>query len=133
MDIINNAVLNGQPLLNEASRNLKLPDGSNADFSFIAFPYDFAANDKRLNMTQSLIAMSPTTRRRTIIDTYEKECKALGGVLDRVLSRGFEPADSVLVPMPITETQPDSYSEEVVRSFIVNWIKICSIYYYFFF
>ena len=63
MDIINNAVLNGQPLLNEASRNLKLPDGSNADFSFIAFPYDFAANDKRLNMTQSLIAMSPTTRR----------------------------------------------------------------------
>ncbi|HRA43378.1 MAG TPA: hypothetical protein PLV31_06880 [Gammaproteobacteria bacterium] len=123
MAIINSAVLNGKPLLEEPTRNLRLPDGSEANFSFIAFPYDFAANEKRLNMTSSLVAMSPKSRRKTVVDVYEKECQALGSVLDHVFSRGFEPTYSTLVPATTTEAAPTSYSEDAVRTFVVGFTR----------
>ena len=121
LKLLNEAVLDGQSLLSESTRDLKLRNGTSIDFSFIAFPYDFAANEKRLNLTQTLCDMPPAERREKIINVFQTECQALGGKLDHMFfSRGLDPIKTALIPAVTTDEEPASYQEKDVKEFILR-------------
>lgn len=81
------------------------PTRARANFTFIAFPYDFAANDSRLNMGKALADMAPEIRRQKIWELFDTECVACGGILDHVLYAGFEGAPTSRVQLHLTKTR----------------------------
>lgn len=118
--ILHQANVKNEPLIQEASKEIKLEDGSIASFSFIAFPYDFASNEKRLNLSEVLNKMPPRERRMEVLRVFDKECDALGGKLDRVFSRGFEHSEVELIPAVVEQTCLPSYHEADVKRYIVR-------------
>jgi endonuclease/exonuclease/phosphatase family metal-dependent hydrolase len=126
--ILNEAVLEGEsiPLLEESTQVLPL-DGEDVvvDFSFIAFPYDFAANDRRLqDESKRLTALPPGERRGETINTYDRECQSLGGKLDHMFfSRGLKATRTALIPALTTDERPDSYQEKDVKDYVVRMAR----------
>ncbi len=119
--LLSDAILDGQPLLGESTKDLTLSNGEIINFSFMSPPYDFAANEKRLNMTQALAEMPPKERREKIMKVYETECQSLGGKLDHMFfSRGLEPIKTALIPAPTSDEVPTSYHEREVKEFIIR-------------
>ena len=116
------AILKKDDLLSEASETLQLEDGSKVDFSFIAYPYDFAKDDRRLNLSDTLNSMTPKSRRKKILEVFDKECSAIGGKLDHVYnSHGlFATNPSRLLPAFTTEEKLTDYSEASVKKYILN-------------
>ncbi len=88
--------------------------------SFFAFPYDFGADEKRLNLTQALVALEPKVRKVKIAEVFKAECKALGGHLDHVFYSGFTDVCSFLSPTPVFGIPADGYTEESVKSYILD-------------
>lgn len=110
--------------LNETTQSLLMTNGTHATSSFIAFPPDFASDERRLSEeVKNLPNLGATERRAKIASLYAKECKSLGGLLDRVYQSGFKTACSVLIPTPqFKDFDIDSFCEQYVKEFIMRHI-----------
>ncbi len=117
--------------LKEVTEDLKLQTGAKVDSTFIAFPYDFAADEKRINaqslqdtgktLAAALSLLSPRTRKQNIIKTFATECKALCGHLDRIYQHGFESSTAVLLPTALfKDFNITTFDEKAVKDFIVR-------------
>jgi len=107
-------------VLSHASENLLLPNGNLVGFSFIAFPYDFAADEKRLaEKANGLLDMPTNERREEIHKIFKNDCKALGGHLDQVFYAGFTSGQSYIVPAFLFE-EPSDYTEEIIKNYILD-------------
>lgn len=118
-------------VLKEVTQNLTLPNEKKVESTFIAFPYDFGANTKRLNdesfakegksLNAVLGALEVEERKERIKELFTKESNALGGHLDRVFQHGFDSAQSVLLPLPLFEDfSLDDFNEKSVKEYIVR-------------
>lgn len=118
-------------VLQEVTENLTLRNGKPVTSTFIAFPVDFASNEKRLNeqsfqacgknLIAVLAAMEPRIRRQKINEIYARECQSLGGHLDRVYQHGFEKSLALLIPTPTFEDfELDGFGEKYVKDYVVR-------------
>lgn len=116
--------------LQEVTADLKLENGKPSSSTFIAFPYDFAANEKRLNdesvketglpLAKRLSALPVDERKNEIRRLYATECKAIGDHLDRVYQRGFDDAQVTLLLASKDECfNPDDFNEDTVKEVVL--------------
>ena len=122
-------------VLEEVTKDLKLPHGERINSTHVAFPYDFAADEKRLNaqslkehgnpLAKVLSAMPPRDRKQKIEELFKKECKALGSHLDRVYQRGFGNSKVTLLPAPLFDDFDSTrFSDEAyVKDFVVRHLE----------
>jgi len=125
------AIMAQDGVLQEVTENLQLQNGQHVNSTFISFPFDFAADEQRLN-TQSvkdigkplvaiLAAMEAQDRKEKIGQTFATECKALNGKLDRVYQHGFKKASATLRPTPqFNDFNHESFDESTVKNFIMR-------------
>lgn len=118
-------------VLQEVTKDLKLPTGAFIDSTFIAFPYDFAADEKRINdstfkktgkkLAEFLTTLTPRARKQNIEQTFASECKALCGHLDRIYQHGFENTTATLLPTPLFDDfDIKRFDETSVKDFIMR-------------
>lgn len=118
-------------VLEEVTADLRLPTGRRIDSTFIAFPYDFAVDEKRLDaqskkdngmaLAALLAGMHPVARKIKIDELFTTECKALCGHLDRVYQHGFTSSKATLLPTPqFEDLDLEAYDEKSVKAFIVR-------------
>lgn len=121
-------------VLEEVTKDLRLLNGKRIDSTFIAFPYDFAADEKRLNaaslkdagkpLAGVLYDMPADARREKIDELFVTECKALGGHLDRVYQHGFAKARATLLPTPqFDDFDKERVDESSVKDFVVRHLQ----------
>ncbi len=124
-------ILTKNGILKDASKDLRLPNGQEVHFSFVAYPYDYAADEQRLNeqckkdtgmaLPAFLSRLLPRARKETIEKTFAAHCKALCGKLDRALIYGFLSAKTTLLLTPqFQDFDADHVSEESVKDFILR-------------
>lgn len=89
------------------------------DWSFIAFPYDFANNEQRLNKRQYLESLDPETRKKEIISLFEKECNATCGHLDHVFLYNFISSCNYLIPTTFNDELKE-FTEESIKKYILD-------------
>lgn len=115
----------------EVTADLRLSNGKPVSSTFIAFPYDFAANENRLRAqikrehgveTAAFLAgFSAVERKKKIGELYDKECQALGGHLDRVYQHGFRSARATLLPTPqFADFDLASFGEDHVKNYVLR-------------
>ena len=121
-------------VLEEVTQDLRLPNGERIDATFVAFPYDFAKDERRLNeqslkesgkpLAGVLYDMPADARREKIDNLFVTECKALGGHLDRVYQHGFRKARATLLPTPqFDDFNLEQFDELSVKDFVVRHLQ----------
>ena len=106
--------------LYHASEKLQLIDTKEKiNWSFIAFPYDFANNEQRLNKRLYLESLDPETRKREILNIFEKECSAICGQLDQVFLYNFVGSENYLIPTTFNNELKE-FTEDSVKKYILN-------------
>ena len=124
-------IMKQNAVLQEVTENLTLQNGVKIHTTFIAFPFDFAADEKRLNdrsfkdhgasLGAILAAMSSSARKAKIGEIFATECKSLNGHLDRIYQHGFESASATLLPTPqFADFDLASFNEASVKDFIIR-------------
>ncbi len=122
-------------VLEEVTQDLKLPHGARIDSTHVAYPYDFAADEKRLNaqslkdhekpLAKVLLSMPPLDRKQKIEELFKKECRALGSHFDRVYQRGFGNSKVTLLPLPLFDDfDATRFGDEAyVKDFVVRHLE----------
>lgn len=121
---------NGEKILKEIVPEFPKEQESNS--TFIAFPYDFAANERRINaefekannglkLLKFLSDLPINERKKLIFKLFEKECQAYGSVLDHIFVHGFSRKRSKAeVHFAALNGNPKSMSEKDVKYHILN-------------
>lgn len=123
------AIMEQDGILEEVTKDLMLPNQTKIGCTFIAFPYDFAADERRLNsqsiketgqnLTSLLSELSPLERKQKIEHLFDTECKALGGHLDRIYQYGFKNSKAILLPTPqFDDFDINNFDEKNIKDFI---------------
>ena len=118
-------IMRTNSVLKEVTENLLLQNGKKTNSSFIAYPFDFGADSKRLDPEiKELYDMSPDARRARIIELYQTQCKSLGGLLDRVFQYGYKKGTTTLLPTPQFENfDLSQWKEEYIKAYIIKHIN----------
>jgi hypothetical protein len=119
--------------LHEVTEDLTLEDGTPADSTFIAFPYDFGIAEKDIRtefeeqnggkfLTKHLEELDPTKRKRFTGEVFSQKASALGGHLDRVYEHGFTSAKSELILTPTYEDDFEGtpFEEDSIKDYIMR-------------
>jgi exonuclease III len=89
------------------------------DWSFIAFPYDFADNSERLNKKEYLQTLDAETRRKETLDIFAKECNATCGQLDHIFLYNFIGSGNYLIPATLNNELTE-FTEESIKKYILD-------------